>query len=181
MEAIRAKDRATAKKIVRKMEERAKKRAKDNTGEAAKPIGASGKVGRPTEGGEKVTKMENSHIKMSEHGPDTKVRRIAQIKRDHPELAEQGAEVENSPVRAPVRAPVDTCFELSLGSEPRTCRTQNTIKRLLIRYIAVLPRSYTSVVGNAAVTVFREIDHAHRLLCHITLQQFLTSLLWVTA
>ena len=178
MEAIRAKDRATAKKIVRKMEERAKRRAKDNTGKAAKSIEPIRQVGENQHALGGCYKIEN--ITPSDRGTSSAYR-LGKIKRDHPELAEQGAEVENSPVRAPVRAPVDTCFELSLGSEPRTCRTQNTIKRLLIRYIAVLPRSYTSVVGNAAVTVFREIDHAHRLLCHITLQQFLTSLLWVTA
>lgn len=89
MEAIRAKDRATAKKIVRKMEERAKKRAVVKIVKTTKPLGTFGPVGRPPKDSEKVTKIENGHIKISEHGPNTHVRRLGKIKRDHPELAER--------------------------------------------------------------------------------------------
>jgi len=86
MEAIKAKDRATAKRIVRKMEERAKQRALVKIVKTAKPLGAIGIHGGDRKS-DQATKTENGHLKMGEHGPNTQVRRVSRIKRDHPELA----------------------------------------------------------------------------------------------
>ena len=81
----RAKDRATAKKIVRKMEERAKRRAMEKTVETATPLRAIGKVGRPTKDPVKDSKIENRIVS----GGTNSAYRIARLKRDHPELVER--------------------------------------------------------------------------------------------
>ena len=85
MEAIRAKDRATAKKIVRKMEERARRRAMEKTVETATPLRAIGKVGRPTKDPVKDSKIENRIVS----GGTNSAYRVSRIKRDHPQLAKR--------------------------------------------------------------------------------------------
>ena len=87
MEAIRAKDRATAKKIVRKMEERARRRAMEKTVETATPLRAIGKVGRPTKDSRKGDKAEN--VTFNTDRGNSSTYRLGKIKRDHPELAKR--------------------------------------------------------------------------------------------
>lgn len=85
MEAIRAKDRATAKKIVRKMEERAKRRAKLKVVETAKPLGAIGDHGGDRKS-DQDSKIENGNLIS---GGNNSAYRVSRLKRDRPELAER--------------------------------------------------------------------------------------------
>ena len=87
MEAIRAKDRATAKKIVRKMEKRAKARPVDNLKALpakTRTLPANGEIGN---GRSSFDKTEN--IKATHNGGTSSTYRLGKIKRDHPELAER--------------------------------------------------------------------------------------------
>lgn len=87
MEAIRAKDRATAKKIVKAMEKRAKARPVDNL-KARTPetrtLPAHGEIGNGRSRGDKTENITST----SDRGTSSTYR-LGKIKRDHPELAER--------------------------------------------------------------------------------------------
>ena len=87
MEAIRAKDRATAKKIVREMEERAKRRAKDNLKALptkTRTLPANGEIGNG-----RSSCYKNENITPTPDRGTSSAYRLGKIKRDHPELAER--------------------------------------------------------------------------------------------
>jgi hypothetical protein len=90
MEAIRAKDRATAKKIVRKMEERAKRRAKEKTtGKLDVAPEPSAETERDEKTGKFIRHDKTENVSTVTDYGNSSTYRLGKIKRDHPQLVER--------------------------------------------------------------------------------------------